>query len=210
MKPDIQPDPPIQRSVCPGGSDPANGSSRRAHGLRAFPKAWWRPGIALAGALAASLAPARETPVPSVSPLPAPPVRDQTTSVNEQFIINGSDRDQRAALATRCEEIREAFVRLLDRSDTAPDPGVSVPEPAGRPQPIHIRIDPGAPAIVQPGVTIVEGTGQTAFSLVLRGADPPSDAFRIGVLRLLIAERMFRGDGLPQPPGNATCSRSGS
>jgi hypothetical protein len=85
-------------------------------------------------ALLSAAAPPREKAVTPVSPLPAPVSRDQMISLSGQFIVHGGVQDDRAALAGRCDELRDGFVRLLDRTDAAPDPGVVVPEPPGRPQ----------------------------------------------------------------------------
>ncbi|MGI8601745.1 MAG: hypothetical protein ACR2OZ_01965 [Verrucomicrobiales bacterium] len=134
-----------------------------------------------------------EKPAPYVRPAPDPSDPHVTASSNGQFIIHGGDHEERARLAMQIEEMHEDFATLCDRTERDPDPAVSLPEPAGQRQPIHVWLGQGAGSIPQPQITHLDGANRTIFGISIGAAEAGrSEVFHRETLRLLLAERILR------------------
>lgn len=155
-------------------------------------------GVAFGGAMAAQ--PATEQPAPRIGVKAG---AEETLSSSGQILAHGGGKEERARVVTAAEDIRDEVSRLLDRQARTGELAPSVSRPERDRQSlllIHVWLKNDAEPPVQPRLYRVAGVPEPVIGVVLARASLASgDDFRREVIRLLLVERMLRGQ--PQAGG---------
>ncbi len=168
----------------------------RTGSLRSFPRG--RLVLAALGSVVLGLGglesvPAQEKPVPGI--MPHRPVAPETLSSSQQFLLHGATQAERAAVVTVAEQIREEFSALLDRQEPTPTSATDALDAPATPLVIDIWLQPGVRPPVQTRLYVVEGQTAPTLGLAVERADlAASEEFRREVIRLLLIERIVRGN----------------
>lgn len=122
----------------------------------------------------------------------------ETLSSSGQFLAHGPIQADRAVLVTQAEEVREEVSRLLDRQDRRGQSAAVIPDMSGTASVelmvIHLWLQGDAQPRVQPRLYQVEGVPQPVLGVVVaRATLAQSEDFRRELVRLLLVERVLRG-----------------
>lgn len=134
-----------------------------------------------------------EKPAPKLS-LDTKAHPSETLSRSGQFLAHGPSQPGRATLVTRAEEIREEFIRLIEREEKTIDPATFAQNAEAPPLVIDLWLRGDAQPPVQPRLYRLEGLPQPTIGLIVaREEETDSPEFRRELTRLLLVERIVRG-----------------